>query len=202
MSRFQPDSWGSRRRTRKQAYQIPVRVVGRLTDPQEFDDIVVKNTATGLVQLKDVGHAEIGAESYGTALKYAGHVAMGLGVEQLSVANSIDVDRKAKAALAELSKSFPPGLHYAIAFDSTTAVGESIHEVLVTLAAAIVIVIAVIFLFLLDWRATIIPAVTIPVSFDRNVCVYPDLRFFNQLTYAVWHHAGHGAGGRRRHCGD
>ena len=148
----------------KQAYQIPVRVVGRLTDPQEFDDIVVKNTATGLVQLKDVGHAEIGAESYGTALKYAGHVAMGLGVEQLSVANSIDVDRKAKAALAELSKSFPPGLHYAIAFDSTTAVGESIHEVLVTLAAAIVIVIAVIFLFLLDWRATIIPAVTIPVS--------------------------------------
>ena len=141
-----------------------MRVVGRLTDPQEFDDIVVKNSANGLVQLKDVGHAEIGAESYGTALKYAGHDAMGLGVEQLSNANSLDVDRKAKAALVELSKSFPPGLHYAIAFDSTTAVGESIREVLVTLAEAIVIVIAVIFLFLLDWRATIIPAVTIPVS--------------------------------------
>jgi len=148
----------------KQAYQIPVRVVGRLTNPQEFDNIVVKNSANGLVQLKDVGRAEIGAESYGTALKYAGHNAMGLGVEQLSTANSLDVDRKAKAALAELSKSFPPGLHYAIAFDSTTAVGESIREVLKTLAAAIVIVIAVIFLFLLDWRATIIPAVTIPVS--------------------------------------
>ena len=148
----------------KQAYQIPVRVVGRLTDPEQFDNIIVKNTATGLVQLKDVGHAEVGAESYGTALKYAGHDAMGLGVEQLSNANSLDVDRKAKAALEQLSKSFPPGLHYAIAFDSTTAVGESIREVLITLAAAIVIVIAVIFLFLLDWRATIIPAVTIPVS--------------------------------------
>ena len=66
--------------------------------------------------------------------------------------------------LEQLSKSFPPGLEYAIAFDSTTAVGDSIHEVLITLAEAIVIVIAVIFLFLLDWRATIIPAVTIPVS--------------------------------------
>ena len=89
---------------------------------------------------------------------------MGIGVEQLSNANALDVDRKAKAELEQLSKSFPPGLEYAIAFDSTTAVGESIREVLITLAAAIFIVIAVIFLFLLDWRATIIPAVTIPVS--------------------------------------
>jgi HAE1 family hydrophobic/amphiphilic exporter-1 len=89
---------------------------------------------------------------------------MGIGVEQLSNANSLDVDRKAKAALEQLSKSFPPGLKYAIAFDSTTAVGDSIREVLKTLGMAIVIVIAVIFLFLLDWRATIIPAVTIPVS--------------------------------------
>jgi hydrophobic/amphiphilic exporter-1 (mainly G- bacteria), HAE1 family len=91
-------------------------------------------------------------------------MAMGLFVEQLSNANSLEVDRKAKAALEQLSKNFPPGLEYAIAFDSTTAVGESIREVLVTLAEAVVIVIAVIFLFLLDWRATIIPAVTIPVS--------------------------------------
>ncbi|MGA3034871.1 MAG: efflux RND transporter permease subunit [Terracidiphilus sp.] len=148
----------------KQAFQIPVRVVGRLTSPQEFDNIIVKNSPNGLVQLKDVGHAEVGAEDYSTALEYAGHEAMGIGVEQLSNANALDVDRKAKAALAELSKSFPPGLQYAIAFDSTTAVNESIQEVLKTLGMAIVIVIAVIFLFLLDWRATIIPAVTIPVS--------------------------------------
>ena len=160
----------------KQAYQIPVRVVGRLTDPQEFDNIIVKNSSNGLVQLKDVGHAEVGAENYSTALKFLGHDAMGLGVVQLSNANSLEVDRNAKAALEQLSKNFPPGLHYAIAFDSTTAVGESIREVLKTLAAAIVIVIAVIFLFLLDWRATVIPAVTIPVSL---VGTFAFIRIFN-----------------------
>ncbi len=148
----------------KQAYQIPVRVVGRLTSPEEFDNLIVKNSPNGLVLLKDVGHAEVGAEDYATALKYQGHDAMGIGVEQLSNANSLEVDRKAKAALEQLSKNFPPGLEYAIAFDSTTAVGESIREVLITLVEAIIIVITVIFLFLLDWRATIIPAVTIPVS--------------------------------------
>ena len=148
----------------KQAYQIPVRVVGRLTSPEEFDNLIVKNSPNGLVLLKDVGHAEVGAENYATALKYQGHDAMGIGVEQLSNANSLEVDRKAKAELEQLSKNFPPGLEYAIAFDSTTAVGESIREVLITLVEAILIVITVIFLFLLDWRATIIPAVTIPVS--------------------------------------
>ncbi len=148
----------------KQAFQMPVRVVGRLTSPAEFDNIIVKNSANGLVLLKDVGHSEVGAEDYSTVLKYAGREAMGVGVMQLSNANALDVDSKAKAALAELSKSFPPGLEYAIAFDSTTVVGDSIREVLVTLGVAIFIVITVIFLFLLDWRATIIPAVTIPVS--------------------------------------
>jgi len=147
-----------------QAFQVPVRVVGRLSDPKQFDNIIVKNSANGLVQLKDVGHSVIGAEDYSSILSYSGHVAQGIGVQQLSNANALDVDAKAKAALKELSKSFPPGLQYAVAFDSTTVIGDSIREVLVTLGEAIVIVILVIFLFLLDWRATIIPAVTIPVS--------------------------------------
>jgi HAE1 family hydrophobic/amphiphilic exporter-1 len=148
----------------KQAFQLPVRVVGRLTSPADFDNIIVKNSPNGLVLLKDVGHSEVGAEDYSTSLKFSGHSGMGIGVEQLSNANALDVDRQAKAMLAELSKHFPPGLKYAIAFDSTTVVGDSIREVMVTLAEAVVIVIVVIFLFLLDWRATIIPAVTIPVS--------------------------------------
>ena len=148
----------------KQAFQVPVRVVGRLTSPAEFDKIIVKNSANGLVLLRDVGHAEVGAEDYSSSLKYSGREAMGIGVEQLSNANALEVDSKAKAALVDLSKSFPPGLKYTIAFDSTTVVGDSIREVMVTLAEAILIVIVVIFLFLLDWRATIIPAVTIPVS--------------------------------------
>jgi hydrophobic/amphiphilic exporter-1 (mainly G- bacteria), HAE1 family len=148
----------------KQAFQIPVRVVGRLASPAEFDNIIVKRSANGLVLLKDVGHSAVGAESYGMGLEYSGREAVGLGVEQLSNANALAVDAAAKAALKELSKSFPPGLEYAVAFDSTTAVGDSIREVLITLVIAIIIVISVIFLFLLDWRATIIPAVTIPVS--------------------------------------
>jgi HAE1 family hydrophobic/amphiphilic exporter-1 len=106
----------------------------------------------------------VGAEDYSTVLKYGGREAMGIGVMQLSNANSLEVDKAAKARLAELSKSFPPGLEYAIAFDTTTVVSDSIREVLQTLGLAIFIVITVIFLFLLDWRATIIPAVTIPVS--------------------------------------
>jgi HAE1 family hydrophobic/amphiphilic exporter-1 len=147
-----------------QAFQVPVRVVGRLASPAEFDNIIVKNSTNGLVLLKDVGHAEVGAEDYSSSLKFSGRTAMGIGVQQLSNANALEVDRQAKAVLQELSKSFPPGLKYAVAFDGTTVVGDSIREVMVTLAEAIVIVIVVIFLFLLDWRATIIPAVTIPVS--------------------------------------
>ena len=147
-----------------QGYQIPVRVVGRLSSPEQFDNIILKSTASGLILLKNVGHSEVGAEDYSSLLEYNGHSAQGIGVLQLSNANALDVDRQAKAVLKELSKSFPPGLQYAVAFDSTTVVGESIHEVLVTLGEAIGIVILVIFLFLLDWRATIIPAVTIPVS--------------------------------------
>jgi len=148
----------------KQDFQVTLRVVGRLSEPKEFENIILKNTRNGIVQLKDVGRAEVGAESYDTNLLYSGHEAVGVGVQQLSNANALDVDKAAKAALLELSKSFPPGIKYVVAFDTTTVVGDSVKEVVTTLEEAIIIVIFVIFVFLLDWRATIIPAVTIPVS--------------------------------------
>jgi HAE1 family hydrophobic/amphiphilic exporter-1 len=148
----------------KQDFQITVSAAGRLSTPEEFNRIIVKNTPNGIVQLKDVGHAELGAETYGGQLKFNGIETVGIGVQQLSNANALEVDRQAKAALARLSKTFPPGMKYVIAFDTTTVVGDSIREVVRTLGEAIVIVIVVIFLFLQDWRATIIPAVTIPVS--------------------------------------
>ena len=148
----------------KQDFQVTLRVIGRLSDPREFEQIILKNTRNGIVQLKDVGRAEIGSENYDSNLMYSGHEAIGIGVQQLSDANALDVDKKAKAALAELAKSFPPGIKYVVAFDTTTVVGDSVREVVRTLEEAILIVIVVIFLFLLDWRATIIPAVTIPVS--------------------------------------
>ena len=147
-----------------QAFQITVNVVGRLTTPEQFDNIIIKNTPNGIVQIKDVGHAELGSSSYDSGLTFNGIPATGFAVQQLSDANALEVDRAAKAELERLSKSFPPGMKYAVAFDTTTVVGASIHEVIKTLIEAIVIVILVIFFFLQDWRATLIPAVTIPVS--------------------------------------
>jgi HAE1 family hydrophobic/amphiphilic exporter-1 len=148
----------------KQAFQITVNVVGRLTTPEQFGNIIVKNTPQGIVQIKDVGRAELGAETYASTLHFSGIPAVGFGVQQLSNADALQVDRDAKAELFRLAKSFPPGMKAVIAFDTTTIIGASIHEVIKTLIEAIVIVILVIFFFLQDWRATLIPAVTIPVS--------------------------------------
>ena len=148
-----------------QMYQISVRAVGRLSTPQQFDAIVVKRTNDGsLIQLRDVGKAELGAESYGSNLMFNGHPAMGLGVQQLSNANALDVAQQVRNELARLEKQFPPGLKYQIAFNTTEAVNQSIKEVLKTLAEAIIIVILVIFVFLQTTRSTLIPAITIPVS--------------------------------------
>ncbi|HEY4817722.1 MAG TPA: efflux RND transporter permease subunit, partial [Candidatus Acidoferrum sp.] len=125
----------------------------------------LKTGADGtLVRVKDVGRAELGAEDYGSRLRFDGHEAVGMGVTQLPGANALDVDKAAKAEFLKLSKNFPPGLKYAIAFDTTNVVSESIRDVLITLLQAIALVIAVIFLFLQDWRSTFIPAITIPVS--------------------------------------
>jgi hydrophobic/amphiphilic exporter-1 (mainly G- bacteria), HAE1 family len=148
-----------------QSFQISVRAIGRLTEASEFENIVLKTGTDGtLVRVKDVGRAELGAEDYGSRLRFDGHEAVGMGVTQLPGANALDVDKAAKAEFLKLSKSFPPGLKYAVAFDTTNVVSESIRDVLITLLQAIALVIAVIFLFLQDWRSTFIPAITIPVS--------------------------------------
>jgi hydrophobic/amphiphilic exporter-1 (mainly G- bacteria), HAE1 family len=148
-----------------QSFQISVRAIGRLSEAAEFDNIILKSGTDGtLVRVKDVGHAELGAEDYSSRLRYNGHEAVGMGVTQLPGANALDVDKAAKAEFLRLSKNFPPGLKYAVAFDTTNVVSESIRDVLITLLQAIALVIAVIFLFLQDWRSTFIPAITIPVS--------------------------------------
>ncbi|GAA3748707.1 efflux RND transporter permease subunit [Terriglobus aquaticus] len=164
-----------------QQYAMAVRVVGRLTDPREFDNIILKNATgtggtvnsngtanSGLVLLRDVGHAEVGAENYNTDLQFnfgnQGGEAIGLGIQQLSNANALDVERQCLAVLAELQKQFPPGMKGVVAVDTTTVVSDSIKEVRSTIIEAIIIVILVIFLFLQDWRSTVIPSITIPVS--------------------------------------
>ena len=167
-----------------QEYQVSVRAVGRLTTPAEFDNIILKTGTDGtLVRVKDIGHSELGAEDYGTILRFNGHDAVGVGVTQLPGANALDVDRAAKAELVKLSKTFPPGLKYAVAFDTTTVIGESVRDVLYTLLEAILLVILVIYVFLQDWRSTLIPAITIPVSLVGTFIFVKALGFsINTLT--------------------
>ena len=99
-----------------QQYQVSVRAVGRLSEPAQFDNIILKANADGtLVRLKDVGHAELGAETYASDLQFNGQDSVGIAVTQLSTANALDVDRKAIAELDRLSKNFPPGMHYKLA---------------------------------------------------------------------------------------
>ncbi len=148
-----------------QQYQISVRAVGRLSEAAQFDNIILKTNSDGtLVRLKDVGRAELGAENYASDLQFNGQDAVGIAVTQLSTANALDVDRRAIAELDRLSKTFPPGMHYQMAFDTTDAVSESIRDVVFTVGSAILLVILVIFIFLGDWRTTMIHFIATPVS--------------------------------------
>jgi HAE1 family hydrophobic/amphiphilic exporter-1 len=167
-----------------QAYQISVRAVGRMVEPAEFENIILKTGADGtLVRVRDVGRAELGAESYNSNLRFNGHDAVGFAVVQLPSANSLSVYRDAKAELDRLALRFPPGMKYAVAFDTTTVVSESIRDVLVTLLEAIALVVLVLFVFLQNWRSTLIPAVTIPVSLIGTFAFVKLLDFsINTLT--------------------
>jgi len=148
-----------------QTFQISVRAAGRLTDPAQFDDVILKrSSAGGLVRVKDVGWTELGAESYSTAARYNARDAVAFGVLQLPTANSLQVYRDVSSEIQRLSARFPPGLKVEVAFDTTSVVSESIREVVTTLAEAIGLVVLVMFLFLQNWRTTLIPAITIPVS--------------------------------------
>ena len=112
-------------------YMQGLNTPGRLTDPAEFEKIILKSGSEGsLVQLRDVGRAELGAENYSSNLRFNGYDAVGIGLTQLPNANALEVDRDAKAELARLSQKFPPGLKYNVAFDTTTTVAESINRIL------------------------------------------------------------------------
>ncbi|MGP6191628.1 MAG: efflux RND transporter permease subunit [Vulcanimicrobiaceae bacterium] len=167
-----------------QPYQMSVRALGRLSSVDDFMGLIVKNNPDGgHVFLRDVGRAQLGAEDYSSDLHFNGRSAVGLGIEALPTSNALDVSRAVRARMAELGKKFPAGYYYDIAFDATTFVDESIREVIKTLFIAIVLVVAVIFLFLQDWRTTLIPAITIPVSLIGTFALMKALGFsINTLT--------------------
>ncbi|MEM1023098.1 MAG: efflux RND transporter permease subunit [Myxococcota bacterium] len=145
--------------------QVALSVNGRFDSAEEFEKLVLRSDeAGGLVRLEDVGRAELGAESYSSALRFNRREAVGLGIFQLPNSNALEIEQAVKKRLEELSVQFPPGLEYVIAFNPTEIVSESIEEVLYTLVGTILLVILVIFAFLQRWQSTLIPAVTIPVS--------------------------------------
>jgi hydrophobic/amphiphilic exporter-1 (mainly G- bacteria), HAE1 family len=148
-----------------QDFQLDLEAVSRLTDASQFEQIVLRVEDDGtLVQFRDVGRVELGAQDYSTVLRFRGNDAVGLGISQLPGSNALEVARAVKAELARLSQQFPTGMNYQIAFDTTLFVEESMQEVVITLITAIALVVLVIFVFLQDWRTTLIPAITIPTS--------------------------------------
>ncbi|MBD0343435.1 MAG: efflux RND transporter permease subunit, partial [Coleofasciculus sp. Co-bin14] len=148
-----------------QMYQFSLRAISRLTDVSQFEEVVLKTGTDGsLVKFKDVGRAELGAENYSSFLRFRGNDAVGLGVYQLPGSNALDVARAVKTEMAQLAKTFPPGLKYRVAFDTTSYVEASLAEVVITLFIAIGLVVLVIFIFLQDWRTTLIPSITIPLA--------------------------------------
>ncbi len=167
-----------------QPYQYSVRALGRLSTPAQFENVIIKtNPDGGHVYIRDVARVELGAETYSSDLHFDGRSAVGLGVLALPTSNALDVSKQVKAELELLSAKFPPGAYYKIAFDSTDFVNESIKDVIVTLAIAIVLVVFVIYLFLQDWRTTLIPAITIPVSLIGTFALMKLLGFsINTLT--------------------
>jgi hydrophobic/amphiphilic exporter-1 (mainly G- bacteria), HAE1 family len=149
----------------EQRYQIDLRAVSRLKDASEFENLVVATGDDGsLVELKDVGRVELGAENYDTFLRFRGEEAVGLGVYQIPGSNALETAQGVKQAMAEIAESFPPGMQYAIGFDTTDFVQQSLTEVVTTLVQAVLLVILIIFVFLQDWRTTLIPSITIPVA--------------------------------------
>lgn len=147
------------------AYEINVEALGRLTTPEQFGNIIVKSDNQGHVtRIRDIGRAELGAADYGTKAYADKYVSAPWFVIATPGANVVQVEHEVWDRMAELKKTFPPGIDYKRIYDPTTFVGQSIDEVIVTIFIAILLVVGVVYLFLQNFRATIIPVVAIPIS--------------------------------------
>ena len=145
--------------------QVPVNVEGRVSNPEEFGEMIVKRSADGVVtRLKDVARVEIDAAAYGLRSLLDNHDAVALPILALPGANAIHISDQVRATMAELKKDFPDDVNYSIAYDPTVFVRDSIEAVIHTLLEALALVVLVVILFLQTWRASIIPLLAVPVS--------------------------------------
>jgi HAE1 family hydrophobic/amphiphilic exporter-1 len=167
-----------------QEFQIDLRASSQLTNVEDFNNLILKTGDNGLiVRFKDVGRVELGAENYNSFLRYRGYDAVGLGIYQLIDSNALEVGKLVKAELKKLAQDFPDGIDYQIALDSTNFVKESLSEVIKTLIESVTLVILVILIFLQDWRTTLIPSLTIPLSLVGTFIFVKAFNFsINSLT--------------------
>ena len=165
------------------AFQYTLNVQGRLSDAAQFGDIVIRNNGVDMLRLSDIAEIEIGSETYSSSSRLNGKPTAALAVYQSPGSSSLAVSKAVRARMEELAEAFPPGVQYQIALDTTDVVRSSIEEVLLTLLETTLLVVLVIFLFLQNWRATLIPCLTIPVSLIGTMAVMLFLGFsINTLT--------------------
>jgi HAE1 family hydrophobic/amphiphilic exporter-1 len=165
------------------AFQYTINTLGRLVATSEFEDIIVKTGEQGRVtRVRDVARVELGGQSYDFFTELSGTTAAVLAIYQLPGANGLAVADGVSATMERLSKDFPEGLEYEIPYDTTLFVRQAIQEVYVTLFQAALLVFLVIFVFLQDWRASIVPGVAIPVSLIGTFAVMAALGFSVNLT--------------------
>ncbi len=161
-----------------QQFTYSVRAPGRLINPEQFGDIIVRQNPDGsTVRLKDVSRIELGSLVYQQIGRFNGKPAVIIAVYQAPGSNALAVANQLKAQMEELKTRFPQGLDYTISLDTTLPVTEGMKEILHTLFEAIVLVIIVVFLFLQGWRATLIPLIAVPVSLIGTFAVFPMLGF-------------------------
>jgi HAE1 family hydrophobic/amphiphilic exporter-1 len=157
-----------------QTFTYAVRAQGRLQTPEEFGEIIVREGADGgVVRVKDVATVELGSKDYNWIGRLNGKPAALLAVYQLPGSNAVDAVKGVRKLMAKLKESFPADVDYAVTLDTTDAVRAGIQEIILTLAIAFVLVILVVYLFLQDWRATLIPMLAVPVSLVATFALFP-----------------------------
>jgi len=166
------------------SFQLVVNTQGRLTELAQFEDLIVKTADGGrITRIRDVATVELGARSYDYTASFDGSPCAAIGVYQLPGANALELSASLKREMELLSERFPEGMQFDIPFDTTRFVEASIAEVYSTLFVAVALVVLVIFIFLQDWRATIVPSVAIPVALIGTFAVMAALGFsINMLT--------------------
>ena len=168
----------------KNAYQYSLTVKGRLTSPEEFGNIILRTETGGkILRLRDVAHIDLGSASYSVVSQLDGKPTAAIAIYQQPGSNSLDVSKGVKAKMQELSQNFPAGIQYNVTLDTTDVIHASIDEVMVTFLETTLLVVLVIFLFLQNWRAVVIPCITIPVSLIGTLAVMSLFGFsINTLT--------------------